>query len=310
MPNQRGPIKTREELQAFSASMSAHWESGLSKDWGSLERYYPLALMLKGKDEGAFVSHKFTNLCDSFMGIYAESMVLPCVEFHKDLTSGGHTSEKSRFEFGCDSSAWVVADREFPESRDEVDELVDDVFGKAELELKLARRSKAFVLETQNRNILLVLNERFGKWTIHIREFWPLLVDSMGKDVYQDELLSLQSRKDLTILDVLRLSSQAEKYSDCIPGVDFPKRPNLGTFLDGSLLAGDSRAGIGLRYGDSRDRGCILSLDWSSSFPEVNHSLHVDFGAIDYIGAHLFQGFEEMNAQNDESSEATVHEVG
>lgn len=280
--------KTREELSQLAAKLRQTLEAGLSAQWKLLERSYPLALMLLAdkKDPADLRSHEFESLVDAYYGLAAEPWVAAYLQLHADLVARGFDAQDRSYEFGTDAYVWAAADRTLPEKDLGLD--YKALFGPDYEHEPGSRRARAIVLETQSRNFLVVLNENFGRWSLHLREFWADIRLEQAKGRYLGTLDAYKERKDLSLQDVIALSSMAESFGDHLPGVHYPRRPHLSTFLEGSLMAGEDEAGIGLRYGDSRDRGYILSLCvGSDDRPEVKHALQAVYGDIAYVAYNL-----------------------
>lgn len=283
-------MKTHEELALLAKGMHAQLEAGLSKSWDALERHIPLALLLQQRDlsEKGLLTYDFTQLCDAYAGQRAVQWIQPYLDLHATLTALGHANAAGRYDFGCDAGVWVAADRTLPGTDDGID--IDEILGipqgmRAEPVVR-NRHAKAIVLKTQSRSFLVVINENeFGRHSLHMREFWPDIRETLANDGYLGfELKSAKGRNDLTVLDIVKLSSVAGEYGDDLPDVSYPRRPHLSTFLAGNLMGGDKEAGIGLRYGDSRDKGYLLSVkDAGDDMPEVSHSLRAFLGDIDYV---------------------------
>ncbi len=192
--------KTMRQLESVAGVLREKLEGGLSKEWASLERPYPLALLLQQPRASfncdlSFLSHEFTELCDAYAGLRAEKWVHPCVNLHAMLTTGNHTSADRKYELNGGGRIWAAADREIPGEALSPD--LVDLFGP-DYE-PASKRAKAIVLETQDRNFLLILNESFGRWTLHLREFWPDIREWMVADDSYGGLARIKDRKDLSV---------------------------------------------------------------------------------------------------------------
>lgn len=288
-------MKTQAELAATGQRISEVLEAGLTSEWNVLERAYPLAHLFAGKkrDKLDLRDHDFESLADAYCGVVMANWVEQYVQLHAELTRRGHTSEDSMFEFANDAYLWACADREVVESDEEQKALraLMPLLGKVE---PAKFEVKAFVLETQSRSFLVVLNKQYGTWRLHIRRFWQDIRQarqSPGCFPLQD----VAERKDLTLEDVIKLAHHAaEAYGDALPGVPYPTRPMLSTFLEGNLLAGDKHAGIGLRYGDFRDRGYVISFKNDEERPSVDAALRSDFHEVAYVAYNLASALDRL----------------
>lgn len=204
----------------------------------------------------------FESMVDSYVAQVVAGWFRPYETLFDTLTEKGHTFKRSGFEFASDARVWACAQQE---------------------------GAKALALNTQTRNYLVVLeSERPGRQALHIRRYWDLLSELREEGGYLP-LQHIADRKDLTLEDVITMASEAaEAYSDCLPEVRHPKRPSLRSFLDSSLCAGLT-AGIGLRYGDARDPGYVLSARYSALLEavEVKNALSSSFHDISYVAYNL-----------------------
>lgn len=288
--------KTPEQLQACSAALGKLLASQLNRDWDLLERPAIVAgLFACHPDEAmSITSHDFASTLDAFIGMRAARMIAPYLKLHTDLTDQGYTSADNRLEFGTDAYAWAADSRSAPAKDLGIDwaavfKLPDSVKAFERAPDPCARQARAIVLQTQSSSFLVVLNYEYGRWQgLHVREFWPDLGPAMAADGYLLNLGALRERRDLTVQDVVAWSTRACVYSDVLPGVDYPERPNLASLLDGSLFAGEEEAGIGLRYGDFRDKGHVLSMRVDSSGKaEAPKMVHTRMGSIAYVANNM-----------------------
>lgn len=303
--------KTLQELNTLSFALRMRLEAGLSKEWHLLERAYPIAMLLEQNSPGIMdlLSVEFNNLCDAYTGLRAERWVEPYLELHANLMQSGNTGEEIKFKYGSGSSVWVAADRKAKKTiRNTVNPAA---FTRDFLDAPSTSPAKAIVLELPSRSFLIVLNQHFGKWSLHIREFWPDIRDALKSGDMHYALLEAQSQQHLSVVDVVRLSNAACQYGNDLPGVDAPTRPHLSTFLDGSLIAGEPEAGNGLLLGDSRDRGYILSFkSYPDQDPDVSHTLHGNLSDIDYVAVSMACACERMREQMAEMAVDTPAPAG
>jgi hypothetical protein len=279
-------LTRRHEMTELALALNRLLEAGLDTKWPDLERPTPVALLywLANKDKMDVRSHDFECLCDAYVGLAVEQWVQPYLSLHAALTQQGATSQATGHNFAIDTYVWAAADRTLPEEPlgiDGLDDLDDDPLSE--------RRAKAMVLQTQSCNFLVLLNERFGRWTLHFRKFWPDVRDALAQGNVGGSLSTVVDRKDLTVLDVVKLSSAAAEFGDDLPGVHYPRRPHLATLLNGSLLVGDQDAGIGLRYGDMRDMGYVMSMHANGDLVEAKDMMYGPGGYADvaFIGYNM-----------------------
>ena len=288
----------RPDLNALAISLRAHLDAGIGADRQAQQRPHALAKLLQQDHANALnlLSLEFSKVCDAYVGQRAAQWTMPYVTFHDALTQAGHTSESTRLQFGTDAYTWAAADRTMPERRNVVDFAL--LQGRMMAYSPRPRHAKAIVVQSQSRNFLVLLNQSFNRWSLHIREFWPDIRTVMERGHYCRLLSETSHRADLTPLDLVRLSTTASQYGDDLPGVDFPQRPHLATYLDGSLMAGDEEAGIGLRTGDFRDKGYVLSFKAGvDECPKVPHSLKGDLSDVEYVTQLMYSAIDHLHAK-------------
>lgn len=201
------------------------------------------AEVLKAQDSKNFELRNFTleHLLNVYVGQALTKRLPQYHALHAQLVSEGAVSQdRSRTFLRDEYSIYAVPTQEYAERNKVV--------------------TKALVLQTLEGNYLVVLNEKFGQWTVHFRQFWPELSDALASSGYLVHLEEHRSATNLTLMDVAKLSSAMSKFSDEFPGVIHPSRPNLRSFLAGKLIVGGEGESSGLSYGDARDTGYIASL--------------------------------------------------
>ncbi len=287
-------LKRQEDFRRVATRIRELRESCLSKEWDVLERPYPIAqVFADGKrDKMDLREHDFEGMVSAYYGLVMLNWVEPYVALYDRLTAASYTSPEKKFEFANDAYVWACVQREVePEKMTELEELFPELAGYEPPKHLV----KVFVLETQSRNFVVVLNQCYGRWSVHIRQFWDDLAEAR-KSKYYFPLADYKDRRDLTLDDVVKLAREAsDKYSDDLPGVSYPHRPMLATFLKGSLMAGEEEAGIGLRYGDHRDRGYIVSFKCDARRPEVDNALTCVFHDVSYVAYNLASAIDCLN---------------
>lgn len=288
-------MKTQAQLAETGRQMRALLEANLSHEWNTLERPYPLAHVFAAdkRDPMDIRSHELETTVSAYYGLIISGWSDRYLALYDALKAGGHLDEASSFEFGNDAYVWACAERDITEPADPKLEalLVDIGFGPSAPNTHQAR---AFVVQTQSRNFLVLLVCKFGSWSVHIRRFWTDLAQAKAGGGYF-QLQEYAERRDLTLEDVLRLAhTVSEEYSDCVPGVTYVKRPNLAAFLDGTLLPGEDGAGVGLRYGDFRDAGYVVSYKANAERPEVDHGLACNHGELGYVAYNIASAIDQL----------------
>lgn len=118
---------------------------------------------------------------------------------------------------------------------------------------------RAFCIETQNMNLLILLQSRYDGTDVHIRRWWDSLPEKRLKGHLVSHEKKFQAEKNKDYAHVVALADAAAEYSDNLPGKDYVHRPDLSMFIETEFKVKCEGACPGLRYGDSRDRGYILT---------------------------------------------------
>lgn len=283
-----------DRLRALGAQLRETLEAGLDKARDCLERPLPLAYMLAAqkKDPLDARSLEFESLIGAYLGVVVQAWIEPYLALHAALTQKGHAAADSAFLLGGDSYVWSCADHEVVEEADPKMAAFLEELGHTYA--PSTHKVKAFALRTQSRNYFVLLILTHGRWRLHIRRFWDNLQEVRASKGYY-LLQEFGDRQDLTLEDVVKLAQRAaEAYGDDLPGVAYPKRPLLATFLGGNLLAGDRRAGLGLRYGDSRDLGYVVSFDNDRTEPRVAHGPDCPYGELAHAAYVAASAYDQL----------------
>jgi hypothetical protein len=276
-------MKTPNELKALAASLRVALHGGCSKEFALLERPVALAELydLVRADKATLQNLELEATLSHYVGLAVQGVIPGYVALYDRLVAKGYDASNP-YEFGNDSFCHYIPQRvvEAETLSGEAKALLG-LFGKETLPPDVA---KAFVVETQNTNWIVVLTPRYGRHDLHVRQFWrdPAVLDSPDYHGGMEQYTGA----NLTIKDVIRLAAEAANlFSDDMPGVHYPQRPSLNTFLRGSLVPGHKDAGAGLRYADGRDKGYVLSygqphgttplvkdVHWFG-FSEISHAL-------------------------------------
>ncbi len=295
MKDTSSPMKTLAELQETGRKLRALLEADLTKEWDTLERPYALAQVFVAdkRDPMDVRDHDLESMVSAYYGLLMAQCTERYLALYETLKRLGHICEDTSFEFGNDAYVWACAERDVLEEKDpKLDALFESLgLGASEPSTHSVR---AFCVQTQSRNFLVVLVCKYDTWTVHIRRYWADIAQEKARGHYF-ELKDYAERTDLTFEDVLRLAHVVnDKYSDCVPGVTYVKRPNLAAFLDGNLMPGTEGAGCGLRYGDFRDAGYVVSLKGRDERCEVDHGMACDHGELGYIAYNIASAADQL----------------
>lgn len=195
------------------------------------------------KNERDLDSFALGQVVDYWVGRRVQATVEDCLALHAQLVRRGH-DQAHKYDFGyADRYAFWAADRVGQIDADlqaVLERACGESQGPADPDV-YRLESKAFVLMAQSYSYFVLLQKRFGNWSIHVR----------------------------------RIYGQ--------PGTGTRARPNLEMFTAGSLEVGEASAGEGLRYGDLRDAGYLVSVKDSFGQPCADAAIKCDFGLLSVV---------------------------
>jgi hypothetical protein len=229
-----------------------------------LERPFVLANMLyENKAHQGVEAPTYEDVSDAYLGLTMSGVAAKAVAVEEALRQS-HAQGIDRMEVGNDIYVSAVEPRE-----------VDGI------------QARALLFEGQNRDYLLVLNRKSDKdWDVHVRRIWRDYGKAMRDGRCSSSLLY---GGELTPHDVLRLAEEATKYSDDIQDGKEPVRPSYLTYMKGSLIARSVDASVGLKFGDFRDPGYVVSMKVSpfTGYPEVEKGVRTPFGDLEFVMTYL-----------------------
>lgn len=272
MPRQALPgARSPAQLNYLAEKLNLTLKSGISRQFDTLERPYVLSQLIrdlhKGSVEGSL--YRMAQVQSSLYGEVAKSLVDDCLEVHQSLVSAERVAENPMSDKHGQKS-WVVANREIDDPDSEL---------YAELGLKPAKvKVKAFAVQSMGRNYLVVLNCRTGAWHLHVRRFWLTWEDIQRRGDLPMALVPLTQKTSFSFDEAMTLNQLVgHELCDQVDS-DLPQgrlgRPGLDEFLQGDLVAKSPFAGRGLRYGDMRDCGYVLSTELEE-LPEVKNAASI-----------------------------------
>lgn len=172
-------------------------------------------------------------------------------------------------------------------------------------------KKKVFALRTQNVNYLVLLNRRYDGWEVHMRQWWDVIPD--GAEQYLPYALEKYIKgATLSLQDAIKLTKNLEGYANDIPGASYPDRLRLQAFKDTYFAVGEDRACAGLRYGDARDRGYLVTAKQSVfGTPEADKMTWNALTRMHYVWYDLLSAIDTFHHEaEDEVAEAAAKEEG
>lgn len=223
-------------------------------------------------------------LLEQAVGVTLASEVLEqiprYVQLHAALVAGGN--DMKHWRTWNNGSMCFVADIDgvpdaFPDlanPEDFVDEMLDRMAAEdADPRGSPSMCVKVMAFRSPPYNYLVIMNRRYGQWSVHLRRYWDRLDDQLACELAQYTDSGIPLEKAIEYAEVLL------KYAS------LPRRPDLKIFTEGNFQAGHKFAGIGLRSQDYGDAGYILSCKQASGEAQspVRHWTHNALSATDYI---------------------------
>ena len=147
---------------------------------------------------------------------------------------------------------------------------------------------RVFGFETQNMNLMVLLQDRYDGTRIHVRRWWDSYPEkkASGHHIPNDE--EFLKLKKPGLADAIRLADAASQYADNLPGVSFVRRPDLAMYQKTGFALQAEESCPGLRYLDMRDAGYVLSTkhDFVTGRLTVDRPSHVS-STIQYAMGYL-----------------------
>lgn len=150
---------------------------------------------------------------------------------------------------------------------------------------------KAMAFRTQNVNYLVFLKQKYGRWTVHLRQWFEELTEERLQALTKDQ--SGSTGYPFSLAEAAALANALAAYSDDFPGNSYPHRLSLKSFGDWS--SGNGRGCSGLRYLDLRDTGYLGSaeIDWKGDAVCERVSA-VNLGTLHYVWYDLLSVLDTL----------------
>lgn len=199
-----------------------------------------------------FMNHRVSNL----------------LAMHESLKNNGH--DLSNWLRVGSNGRYICALRDEPGLPEKEHELTTDADALAEqLVSELHEEAnasypqmavKAMAYKNQNSKYIIILNQLYGRWSVHIRQYWDTLPLMTDKHAYLGtHLNAFRNSGSLTIPEAVALQTELANFANDVNPVCQVTQPSLESYLRGNLKAKTKASSIGLLYADGRDPGYILS---------------------------------------------------
>lgn len=260
-------------------------KSTLAGAAGAIARPYAIAEMVR-QSRGQTATRSLD--LETMLSAYYATMLGPRIAQYRDLhallSQRGQDCAANRFCVGPDEYLWAVPLREVkPASASaqpdsilaEIDEMLD-MLQDEDAEPAMAM---ALVLETRSLYFIIVFNYDCV-WSMHIRQYWRDINGPLGAGSSLHRLDA--AAQPLSAAAIVAMAGSAVDFSDDLPGATYLQRPGLKTFLEGTLWASREDSSQGLRYGDCRDPGYVVSVQETSvaGLPTAQDGAHVPYGLL------------------------------
>lgn len=303
-------MKTIPELESEGKRIGSEAKSFLSPEFGCLELPVLLSEIALNTGKGRLAAHyTLVSAIAANIGRILTENIPAYLSLHARLVEKGYTLQNWGETGSCDRYGCAVADiaaaprtsREWCDKEEDLTKVLIDEL-KAEKALPSGPPDiavKAMAFRNQSYNFIVVLNSRFNRWSIHIRQYWDVLPDLDG-ETYLGYGLDKFKTAPMSLTEAISLSKALSRYSDDVPGTQFINRPSLATFTNGTLKAGEQSGGRGLRYADGRDAGYLVSCRETKDDVELAedvdwNSLNLLFGVLAEIEGVCFSTSEDTD---------------
>jgi hypothetical protein len=300
--------RSPEELRQIGHELRQFLDQKVDGYYASIEAPEALGHMFSGlRSTGDGINCGTLNSAmEHFAGLFLASQLPAYLELHSRLHEAGHDAS-NMFEFANDTFVYAVRDAVVESPDKGLEAALEDLLGSDKNGCDVT--VKAFALQTQSLNFIIVMNQLFGQWSIDIRRFWPSLQSELSNpNSYLGELEAFRvSRDAVSAADLVRHAERAAKYADDVEGVTFSSRPSLAMFLAGNMVAGNEKAGVGLRYADGRDKGFVASLQRST-----DHAIAKDAGRwvtlseLEYVSCNLSAAIDTLQREQSGRDERQI----
>lgn len=153
---------------------------------------------------------------------------------------------------------------------------------------------KAMAFRTQNVNYLVFMRRSFGRWSVHLRQWFEELTEDRLREILKRQR-NCEKGNPWTPAEALALANALADYSDDIPGTSYPRRLSLKSFSGNNWDCGNAQACSGLRYLDLRDTGYLGSaqIDWKGD-ALCERITSVNLGTLHYVWYDLLSAIDTL----------------
>lgn len=302
----RAPRPTVAQLTALAGTIGQQLDEQLVGDFTGEERMQVLACVLGNSTTTPVGGLALGGFLETYYGAQLSPWVAKLVRLHKALAKAKLTSADQAFDLGRDCSLYAVRMRKVAptpvtQKDDGISRLLASLRSSAGLPDEVQPiEVRMLVLTSQQEQFLILLQREFGSWTLHLRKVWLALDAQDDAEVAfrRQPLEELLEKGMPTPADLVRAASYAERFSDQLPGEAYPSRPSLASYLarDVVPVARDAKAPLGLRYGDHRDEGYVLSIReaWDTRPARLENPFTLPVGVLEYVLKQADYAYEDL----------------
>jgi hypothetical protein len=265
MSKEKNQATIQERIKLTADEARQAMKTALPGAEGAVSRPYAVAAMVQQRPgESGTLSVALESMLSAYYAQALGPLIPSYLAVHTMLSERGYTSKGNRFCLGTSDHLWAVPAQELE--------------GLPAGEGAEPVTTLALVLETASQSFIIVFNYDCV-WSMHIRQFWREVQDAPGSALHRAKARSL-SAEELVVM-----ASDAVDFSDDVPGATYVRRPALNTYLKGKLLAKRDESSRGLRYGDCRDPGYIVSVQEANviGLPTVEDGAQVPYSLLAYV---------------------------
>lgn len=301
----RAPRPTAAQLTALAGTIGQQLDEQLAGDITGEERMQVLACVIGNSTTTPVGGLALGGFLETYYGAQLSPWVAKLVLLHKALAKAKLTSAGQAFDLGRDCSLYAVRMRKVAPTPVKKDDDISRLFASLRASIGVPDTAppievRMLVLTTQQEQFLILLQREFGSWALHIRKVWLALDAKDDAEVAfrRQPLEELLEKGMPTLADLVRAAKYAERFSDQLPGEAYPSRPSLASYLarDVVPVARDAKAPLGLRYGDHRDEGYVLSIReaWDTRPARLENPFSLPVGVLEYVLKQADYAYEDL----------------
>jgi hypothetical protein len=154
---------------------------------------------------------------------------------------------------------------------------------------------KAFALCTQNIDYAVILKQKYGRWELHLREWFPDVREDIAAGRSLPMNIEAGVKGQLSLTQAIKAAPELARYSDTGLGPGYASRASLQSLADNNFDFSTSGPCNALRYGDLRDAGFLASvkMDYEGAY-HAEKCLSVALHRLRYVWYDLLSAIDTL----------------